>query len=465
MKKRNVDFVISYEHWQRELYGCTLLKLELERRGYTVELDHFPIDCSFSPYRRKLAPKVVIYPWLYTNGPVKEACAFGKKPQNIINLQSEQSLSEFTLVWRPKMPRDEAQKGYHVCWGNLTKERMLNAGVEDSHLRVVGNIHLDVDRPEFTGIFPGKEELARKYDLDASKPWVMFFSNFKFARMDEKDLHEYLDWVPQRLKKQAEMRVQENVGECAGTLNLLLEYIRTNPDIILIYRYHPVEMKKEEDVLKELVRHSDRFRCINDGTIQDWIPACDMFLTTDSTSMTDVYMRGKPFGLIETVHHDAAFTSDIYHEAKLIRSVQELQEAVAMRQDYFPLKKEVVRNCIANDNGGRYAFELLADWAEEILHKEPQCFGSLHEEMDLGLAMRLRRCWRQFKEVVFREPIRKHFLAPMYDDSSTNIKRADKWIKKFYGMHTIENHRELLMLEKDYEVRIREVYEKVMKQA
>ncbi|MCQ2519087.1 MAG: hypothetical protein MJ107_01010 [Lachnospiraceae bacterium] len=460
MKKQKIDFVISYENWQRELYGCTLLKLELERRGYTVKMDHFPVDNTLSPYRRQWAPKVVIYPFLYADGCVRQAISFGKRPENIINLQSEQILSDFTVQWRPKMPTGDAKYGYHVCWGEKTKERMSAAGVPESNLKVVGNIHLDIDREEYRNLFFTKEDWAKKYDLDVNKPWIMFFSNFKYARMNQEDIDEYIAWAPERLKGLAAKRFEEAPGECEGTLGILYDFIKRNPDVLIIYRYHPAEMKKEEELIKKMKEMPDSFRCINDGTIQDWIPACDMFLTTDSTSMTDVIMQKKPFGLIETREHNEAFWADTYRGATKIGSVNELENAVEAGRDYYPLADGIFEHSIVNTTEGKKAYEALADYAEEIYNKKAYRFRPKPEPRQLNMFMELRLAYRYVKDFVYRNPIKRLVIVPNLDNEAADTEKLDKLMKKMYCTHSVEKHRSQLEREKAYEERLRPFFEK-----
>lgn len=460
MKIQNIDFVIVYEVWQRELYGCTLLKLELEKRGYSVRLDHFPNDGALSPYRKNWAPKVVINPFLYTDACVKQAIEFGKKPENIINLQSEQILSDFTVQWRPKMPVGNARKGFHACWGEVTRDRMEKSGVPAEQLKIVGNIHLDINREEYRSLFPDKKKWAEKYDLDPDKTWIMFFSNFKFSRMDQADIDEYIAWCPKHLKDLARLRYEEAKKEADGTLAILYEYVKKHPEVLIIYRYHPAEMKKEEEIITKMKEMSSSFRCINDGTIQDWIPACDMFLTTDSTSMSDVIMQNKPFGLFETTSHDRVFIGDTYLGAKRVRTLEDLEYAVENKDTYYPLVDGIFEKNIINTVDGRKAYENLADWAEEIYKNKASEFVIGKDSGKLSPVMKARAIWRNIKTVVYRNPVKKHIIVPNLDNEKADTARTDRLLKKIYSDFTVEKHRKLLELEKAYDEKLRPYFQK-----
>lgn len=68
---QKVDFLIRYEHKIRELESVMLLKLELERRGYTVGL-----VCNYE-HRHDYEPKVLIVPaGYYTEHFMYEMCKY-----------------------------------------------------------------------------------------------------------------------------------------------------------------------------------------------------------------------------------------------------------------------------------------------------------------------------------------------------------------------------------------------------
>ena len=48
-----IDFLIIYEHEQRELENVTLLGAELERRGYSVCFEKVPFINSYLKLKRK----------------------------------------------------------------------------------------------------------------------------------------------------------------------------------------------------------------------------------------------------------------------------------------------------------------------------------------------------------------------------------------------------------------------------
>ena len=61
-----LDFLILYEHVVREYESITLLKLELERRGYTAEIRQL-LDRKKLKYFTWKKPKVLVASAMYDN--------------------------------------------------------------------------------------------------------------------------------------------------------------------------------------------------------------------------------------------------------------------------------------------------------------------------------------------------------------------------------------------------------------
>ena len=61
MKNNRYNFLICYEHISREVENITLLKYELEKRGYSCKIGRF--DNPYM-YVDKIKADVVVTPWL-----------------------------------------------------------------------------------------------------------------------------------------------------------------------------------------------------------------------------------------------------------------------------------------------------------------------------------------------------------------------------------------------------------------
>ena len=84
-----MDFLICYEHIVREIENDTLIKQELEKRGYSCKIIHFN-DMDSCLHMGKDKAKVVVTPWLRYDTNVARYLPIAQKPYKLVNLQWEQ---------------------------------------------------------------------------------------------------------------------------------------------------------------------------------------------------------------------------------------------------------------------------------------------------------------------------------------------------------------------------------------
>lgn len=381
MKRKKVDFYLIYEHWQRELYGLILLKIELERRGYSVRIGCRAWRCETDPDRDEYEPKVVVYPWMYSNLDMQRALSFKGKVEHVVNMQSEQIMSEFTMEHFVKYAKDSAKMAYHVCWGKLTEQRFLNAGVSKDHLRLIGNINLDINRNQFSAIFDDRETKAKKYGLDINKKWIMYFSNFKIAN-GALSLKED-DWDS---KKKKEQRVRQK------TLEIFEQYIKDHKDVLIIYRPHPVEGATHDAFFTKLQQdYPEQFKVIADDVIQAWIKVCDIFLSYISTSLVDVKYVNKKYALLRPEPVDKYEDGDIYLNSSAVTSLRELEEFMDGKMMNESIPQEDFTYSISNNIDDIPVYKKLADWLEEIIRLPADLFGKVRYDDGASFKHRIKR--------------------------------------------------------------------------
>lgn len=176
---QKVDFLIRYEHKIRELESVMLLKLELERRGYTVGL-----VCNYE-HRHDYEPKVLIVPaGYYTEHFMYEMCKYSIR--KIANLQLEQlfqSRNEENLD-SPFNIYGYGRKILHFLWGKQVQHRLCYGGLDVAHTVITGQLNTDLLRGKFKDQLITKETLACRYNLDFQKKWYLFLSSFAYCNMD-----------------------------------------------------------------------------------------------------------------------------------------------------------------------------------------------------------------------------------------------------------------------------------------
>ena len=158
-----LDFLILYEHTVREYESDLLLKLELERRGYSAEIRQL-LDPKHLRLFRRDKPEVLVASCMYDNEAINSHVYNNiGRCNKIVNLHWEQMLS------------DTQEKG---DWFNMNGQRQAlhpePAGASappggcrptawtPKNTPVTGAVMMDFLRPEFKGYFLGKQALCEK---------------------------------------------------------------------------------------------------------------------------------------------------------------------------------------------------------------------------------------------------------------------------------------------------------------
>ena len=138
-----VDFVLFYEGTARELDNLSLLKKELEYRGYSVVISHFLLE-KYAYTLTHYEPHVVVTPWMRNDFNLfRLGYQFKKWDKKIVDLQWEQVLSIQRMKEHECDIRDEAKKAYHVCWGEFRRNVLIEHGIDQELCPIVGTLQQD----------------------------------------------------------------------------------------------------------------------------------------------------------------------------------------------------------------------------------------------------------------------------------------------------------------------------------
>ena len=118
-----LDFLILYEHTVREYESDLLLKLELERRGYTAEIRQL-LDPKHLRLFGKDKPEVLVASCMYDNEAINSHVYNNiGRCNKIVNLHWEQMLSDTQEEGDWFNMNGNAKRCVQTCWGKRTGPR------------------------------------------------------------------------------------------------------------------------------------------------------------------------------------------------------------------------------------------------------------------------------------------------------------------------------------------------------
>ena len=358
----SLDFLILYEHTVREYESDLLLKLELERRGYTAEIRQL-LDRKKLKYFTWKKPRVLVSSCMYDNEAINSHVYNNVgKLNRIVNLHWEQMLSDTQEEGDWFNFNGNAKKCVQTCWGRRTADRLIAHGMEEKNCPVTGAVMMDFVRPEFSGYFKNKADLCAEFGLDASKELHLYISSFGYASMTEQEVKELSEMAGTDFTGFA----ATNRVSMAETLRWFDEYLGQHPEVELVYRRHPSEWNSPQ--LAELAKKRPNFHVIFAYGVKDWIMAADSISIWMSTAIAEVYMAGKSCHILRPAPIEHEYDPVIYAGAKYVTSYEEFLAAMADKNPPFPIAREVIEGYF--DPSETPSYIRMADLLETV-YKEP----------------------------------------------------------------------------------------------
>ncbi|MBU3104460.1 surface carbohydrate biosynthesis protein [Clostridium gasigenes] len=353
-----VDFLITYEHKARELENICLLKVELERRGYRVDIMHTQ-DLNRLRYLFAKKPKVILTHALYDNEDYYyHVNAIAGNILKVVNLQWEQVLSKEAYKKGFHNPKQKAALATHICWGKETFERLITSGVE--HCVITGAIQMDFLKNKFEEYYYKKEEIMKMYNI-RDKSIILYISSFTLANVSE-DFKE-------NLKKRTNYDIDElseiMINTKIETLRWIEEILKKDTEKTIVYRPHPNESCDKD--LERLENEYKNFRVIKDLSVKQWIKVAEKIFTWMSTSIVEVYFANKSCYVLRPQEHNENLDAVIYKDSKIIDNYNEFEETLTSeKSDKFPINESEIFKYYQIDNS-KYSYEKICDLLEEVL--------------------------------------------------------------------------------------------------
>ena len=359
-----LDFLILYEHTVREYESDLLLKLELERRGYTAEIRQL-LDEKQPRLFRKDKPKVLVASCMYDNEGINSHVYNNVgRCDKIVNLHWEQMLSDTQEQGDWFNMSGNAKRCVQTCWGKRTAARLQAHGMAARNTPVTGAVMMDFLRPEFNGYFKTKDALCREFGLDPAKQLHLYISSFGYASMSEAEVDELSKMAGTDFTGFA----KTNRVSMAQTLSWFERYLAAHPEVELVYRRHPSEWNSP--ALEALAQKCPNFHVIFADSVKQWIVAADTISIWMSTAIAEVAMAGKTCHILRPVPIEHEYDPVIYKGADFITDYDAFVAAMAAPQPPFPIQKEVIEGYF--DPGDTPAYRRMADLLEDVYKNPPR---------------------------------------------------------------------------------------------
>lgn len=288
-----IDFLLLYEHINREVENLSLLKYELEKRGYRCRISHYNSNAYWYHSLFSKA-KVVAAPWLREDMNMAHYLPLCRKPHKLVDMQWEQVYTDKYLADGYCTIKDVSLKTYHLCWGKNSYDRLIEWGADERQLYRTGAIQLDFGNELFDGYYLDKEELGKKFRLDPTKRWILFISSFSYANYGEESI--------KKIESEFNCSLDYEVNLHQKSQKILLEWTKkllAEDDCEFIYRPHPSE--NSSDVLSEMEASNDRFHVISKYSVKQWIKSCEVINTWISTSIAECYAMGRICNIVRPI--------------------------------------------------------------------------------------------------------------------------------------------------------------------
>lgn len=373
-----LDLLICYEHKAREYLYYSLIKYEMQRRGYSVKMCHYSFRNHWI-YQIFSKPRVVMGPWGHNNvmfpgeyeNTMVDWCmdTLRGRANYYINMQMEQVFRSDKAKGNVNLNTQE--NTFNICWGTLRKQQLLEMGFREDRLLLTGAVHLDCLRPEMKGLYREKSEIAQTYQLDVHKKWVLFISGFVFA---SKSINMMKKEANQLIHSGVDMSVEDILRD--REVSVLSQYVimdwiekyLSEHDIIFIYRPHPGEFETE-CVKRVHKKYPYNFYFVREEPIQQWITVSDFVMLWNSTAIAEVFTAQKKCCIVQPFPLSSNLEPPLMDDGHLIENFDEFKEELegdwTFDIDQFPIKKEYISNYYLSSENPAYIN--VCDYLEDII--------------------------------------------------------------------------------------------------
>lgn len=429
---KNYDFVMIYEHKVRELECLCMLKLYLEKQGYSVLLKCWRDKEIHKTKGRICKPrihaKVLVVYACYDNATLRACVENCISFEKVINLQWEQmiarnqengnSFRNFSGIGKEVV---------HISWGQKNRKRLIEqASISEDKVFLAGNMSLDFLRSEFSSYYKSKEQICKQYGFAPSCKICILFANYRGADFDEEQLKKWGERfgqsrvAVQRLGKKTKQVVLEWIEKAA----------REFPDYVFIYRPHPGENTKE---VQEKFADTKNVYIISDYSSKQWIAVADFLFSWHSTVVVESFIAGKTCYSLEPFGYVAEEDNAIFENMKGITEYKSLKDVLGGQDFDIELDREEIINVFGEYDTDEANYVRVGQVLETVLKESKYDITSSKE-----LAQIYTTQYHSIKERIWANALVNYlywkYMHLLSMNSHIRLKRKD--VQGYYNAET-----------------------------
>lgn len=342
------DVLYCIEHVARELnVACAVSSIA--ERGFGINVDIHVLNQTLSPRLDHASPKLIALPFCVSRKFVARSILEQFPGVPIVNLACEQLYSRANR--RHRLPKDDLARHQvtHAAAGPFFRDWLIDAGVTPDRVEVVGSLPFQLYRDPYRKYFGRRRlEFAETFGLNPALPWVVLPENFGaafFTRSQRRKrtrggyrrrhLREYIRYAQESLRE-----ISDWCGAAASV---------ANAEIIVRPRPAMAQQVLVDTMINAATTGAQKhWHFIKEGTIQDWIFASDLVVSSYSTTLLEAAVAGVPAFMLEPIEVPYSAGSEWHAVAPSVRK----------RDDFLALIDSVQ---------DQTAESALSDWAQQNL--------------------------------------------------------------------------------------------------
>ncbi|WP_418357293.1 hypothetical protein ACNH6B_13810 [Shewanella basaltis] len=356
-----VDVLLVFEHVSRELESLFIIKAELEKKGLSVAIApmHFDRYYSILSYH----PKILVLPYLYSenNKTLKQFRDLYGDDVVCLNLHHEQFYNDDTK--HHMLPKDDYSKNvFHLCWSDKFKDDLIQIGVKDIDIEVLGNPRCD---SFYMPTLPQLEKIKEGYSKVIFVP-----TTFSWAFVDENYFLSNDSIDPVEFKKTREITLN-------AAKSYFIDFYEASsiyPEYLFVLRPHPFE--DIEYFLSKFLEFTGlevlpkNIIITRDYNVYNWMKIADYTVGWCTTVNVESVMAGVPSIIYHPTFYPSKMNLEFYNyfnivtDKKVLFSILSGEKAYKVDDDVHIFLK---RNFGFN---GSYVSNALAEWVCSILECE-----------------------------------------------------------------------------------------------